>query len=117
MHSDVTEDGANLLEMVQPTHPSPSPRVGDAGEVVAAHADGALDRQQTIMVAYHRSRAAPAAGCTHGLMAAVGLAAEEAKVMLAVRGSILGRAFCCNWTTYCKGMPWLGRELPNRVCF
>ncbi len=52
----------------------------------AAMATAASRREQTVLVAYHRGRMCPEHNISGGLMAAVGLGAEEAEARLAKHG-------------------------------
>jgi fatty acid synthase len=61
-----------------------------AGEIACGYADGGLSAAQCVLVAYHRGRAGPALGMAGGLMAAVGLGADEAQARLDAHG----RASC-----------------------
>lgn len=56
---------------------------GGAGEIAAAYADGAMTLEQTIRVAFERASRAMACGGEPGLMAAVGLSAEDADAYIA----------------------------------
>jgi acyl transferase domain-containing protein len=49
------------------------------GEIACGYADGGFTHAQTLLVAYHRSRMCRDHGVAGGLMAAVGLGAEEAE--------------------------------------
>eukprot|EP00884_Botryococcus_braunii_P006514 jgi/Botrbrau1/15864/Bobra.40_1s0048.1 len=50
-----------------------------AGEVACGYADGCLTLEEAMLVAYHRGRLAPMDKVKGGLMASVGLSAEEAE--------------------------------------
>jgi fatty acid synthase len=50
-----------------------------AGEIACGYTDGGLTQAQTLLVAYHRGRMCREHGVAGGLMAAVGLGAEEAE--------------------------------------
>ena len=66
-----------------------------AGEIACGYADGALSRTECVLVAYHRGRMCPEFGITHGLMAAVGLSAEDADARLLAHGK-LGCVVACD---------------------
>jgi acyl transferase domain-containing protein len=57
-----------------------------AGEIACGYGDGCFTREQTVMVAYHRGRMCPEHNISGGLMAAVGLGADEAEARLAKHG-------------------------------
>ena len=57
-----------------------------AGEIACGYGDGCFTREQTVLVAYHRGRMCPEHGISGGLMAAVGLGADEAEARLAKHG-------------------------------
>ena len=57
-----------------------------AGEIACGYGDGCFTREQTVLVAYHRGRMCPEHNISGGLMAAVGLGAEEAEARLAKHG-------------------------------
>ena len=57
-----------------------------AGEIACGYGDGCFTREQTVLVAYHRGRMCPEHNISGGLMAAVGLGAEEAEACLAKHG-------------------------------
>ena len=61
-----------------------------AGEIACGYADGGFSRAECVLVAYHRGRMCPHHGITGGLMAAVGLGADEAQARL----SRYGKASC-----------------------
>lgn len=57
-----------------------------AGEIACGYGDGCFTREQTVLVAYHRGRMCPEHNISGGLMAAVGLGADEAEARLAKHG-------------------------------
>ncbi len=57
-----------------------------AGEIACGYGDGCFTREQTVLVAYHRGRMCPEHNISGGLMAAVGLGAEEAEARLVKHG-------------------------------
>ena len=57
-----------------------------AGEIACGYGDGCFTREQTVLVAYHRGRMCPEHNISGGLMAAVGLGADEAAARLAKHG-------------------------------
>ena len=68
----------------------PAARPTTAGEIACGYGDGCFSREQTVLVAYHRGRMCPEHGVSGGLMAAVGLGADEAEARL----NRHGRASC-----------------------
>ncbi len=70
-----------------------------AGEIACGYGDGCFTREQTVLVAYHRGRMCPEHGISGGLMAAVGLGADEAEARLVKHGKASCVVGCDNSPT------------------
>ena len=89
-----------------------------AGEIACGYADGACSAAQCILVAYHRGRMCPEHGMAGGLMAAVGLGADEAQARLKRHGGAGCVVACDNSpvSATLSGVYWHSRKGPAYPC-